>query len=168
MEVDVITFYRDETVTVTSTFIKVDELVIRLADLDYVWHTKVRPDWRVRGRTAGRGVLNTIMILAGFIGAIALVGLIASAYSESRLALSVGGLPIPRDTLILVAVVLMLLGLVAPIWEWMLHRVDDSYDKGDAIYEIWAQTRGRQVRLMRLADVTRFGKIYRAMERALE
>lgn len=168
MGVDVITFYRDETVVVTSTFIQIDERVFRLSELEYVWHREVKPDWRVRGRTAGRGVLNTVMILAGFVGAIALVGLIASAYSESQLALAVGDLPLPRNTLILLAVVLLLMGFIAPIWEWMLHRVDDSYDKGDAIYEIWAQTQGRKVMLLRLADITRFGKIYRAIERALE
>lgn len=160
-----ITFYRDDTVVVTSAYLDIDGERYRLAELDYVWHREVRPTWRVRGRTAGRGVLNIIMILAGFVGAIILISIISAAWTESHLADTVA---LPRNTLILLAVVLILMGFIAPIWEWMLHRVDESYDKGDAIYEVWAQTRGREVLLLRFDDVTRFGKIYRAIERALE
>lgn len=163
-----ITYYRDESVAVTSTFIQINGQLFRLVDLDYIWHREASPDWRVRGRTFGRGVLNTAMILAGFVGVIALVAIIAAAYGESKLAAAVGDLPIPRNTLLLLAVVLLLLGLVAPVWEWALHRVDDSYDKGNAIYEIWASIGGQELMLLRLSDATRFGKIYRSIERALE
>lgn len=161
------TYYRDETVAVTSTYVQVEDRRFRLSELRYVWHRQQRPDWRVRRRTARRGVLNTLMILAAVAGLIALVGLIASAYGETQLAAAVGELPIPRDTLLLFAVLLLVLGLVPLLWEWALNRVDDSYDRGDAIYEVWAETDAGQVLLLRLDDATRFGKIYRALQRAL-
>lgn len=163
-----IIYYRDETVAVTSTFIRFDGQTYPLVELDYVWHRQAPPDWRIRGRTLGRGVLNTGMIVAGMLGLVAIVGLIASAYGESRLAAALGELPIPRNTLLLLAALLLLLGFAVPVWEWALHRVDDSYDKGDAIYEIWARRRGEELLLLRIADATRFGKIYRALQRALE
>ena len=62
---------------------------------------------------------------------------------------------------------LLVLGLVPLLWEWALHRIDDSYDRGNAIYEVWAETQGTQVLLLRIDDAARFGKIYRALQRAL-
>lgn len=162
-----ITYYRDETVAVTSTYVQIEGHRIRLSELRYVWHRQERPDWRVRRRTAGRGVLNILMLLAALAGLVALVGLAASAYGETRLAAAVGRLPIPRDTLLLFAVLLLVVGLVPLVWEWALHRVDDSYDRGDAIYEIWAETDSAQLMLLRCDDATRFGKVYRALQRAL-
>lgn len=162
-----ITYYRDETVAVTSTYIQVEDRRFRLSELRYVWHRQERPDWQVRRRTAGRGILNLLMILSAFAGFVALVGLIASAYGESRVAAALGRLPFPRDTLLLVAVLLLVLGLVPLLWEWALHRVDDSYDRGNAIYEVWAETQGTQILLLRIDDAARFGKIYRALQRAL-
>jgi hypothetical protein len=163
-----IVFYRDSEIIVNSAAIQIGSRRYRFADIEYIWHEEASPTWRVRGRTLGRGVLNTVMILAGFAGAILLVGLIASAVTESRLASAVGELPLPRNTLILLAIVLLGLGLIAPIWEWMLHRVDDSYDKGNAIYEIWVRIDGSDLCLVRIADATRFRKIYRGIERAQE
>ena len=161
-----ITYYRDETVAVTSTYVQVEDRRFRLSELRYVWHRQERPDWRVRRRTAGRGILNLLMILSAFAGFIALVGC-PSAYGESRLAVALGRLPFPRDTLLLVAVLLLVLGLVPLLWESALHRVDDTYDRGNAIYEVWAETQGTQVLLLRIDDAARFGKIYRALQRAL-
>jgi hypothetical protein len=163
----VITYYRDETVAVTSTYVQIEDRRFRLSELRYVWHRRDRPDWRVRRRTAGRGLLNTLMVLAAVAGLVALVGLIASAYGESKLAAAVGRLPVPRDTLLLFAVLLLVAGLAPLMWEWALNRVDDSYVRGNAVYEIWAETNGAQVLLLRIDDAARFGKIYRALERAL-
>ncbi|MDI1462077.1 DUF6232 family protein [Catellatospora sp. KI3] len=163
-----ITYYRDDTVLVTSSYVHIGDRRLALADLHYVWHKRVRPDWRVRGRTAGRGVLNLLMILSVFAGFILLVAFAAAAYGESQVASAVGRLHVPRNTLLLLAVVLLLLGFAPALWEWMLHRIDDSYDRGDAIHEIWAQTAQGQILLLRLDNATRFGQIYRALERALD
>ncbi|WP_027346514.1 DUF6232 family protein [Hamadaea tsunoensis] len=157
-----ITYYRDPTVLVTSAYVQVEGRAWRLSELEYVWHREAPPTWRVRGRTASRGLLNTAMILVGILGFVLLIAFLAAGYTEAT---SVGG--VPRSTLLLLAVVLILIGVGVPVWEWALHRVDESYDKGDAIYEIWAQVDGRSVLVLRLADLTRFGQIYRALERAL-
>lgn len=158
-----ITHYRDETVVVTTSYLQINGRTIPLSDLEHVWHDEVEPDWRVRGRAAGRGVLNIAMLLCGAAGLVLLVGLGASAYLESE----TRGFKIPTNTLLLLAVVLLVIGVVPLLWEWALSRVDDSYDKGSACYEIWAICRGRRTLLLRIDDATRFGKIYRAMERAI-
>ncbi|GHJ49439.1 hypothetical protein Cs7R123_67810 [Catellatospora sp. TT07R-123] len=163
-----ITYYRDDTVLVTSSYVHIGDRRLRLDELRYVWHQQVRPDWRVRSRTARRGILNLLMILSVFAGFVLLVAFAAAAYGESQLSSAVGRLHVPRNTLLLLAAVLVALGAVPAVWEWMLHRVDDSYDRGDAIHEIWAQTAAGQIMLLRLDDATRFGKIYRALERALD
>jgi hypothetical protein len=36
------------------------------------------------------------------------------------------------------------------------------------VHEIWARCRGTEVMLVRTDDRTRFGRIYRALQRALE
>ncbi|NUR73157.1 MAG: hypothetical protein HOU81_20255 [Hamadaea sp.] len=159
-----ITFYRDPTVVVTSTYLQIEDRRWRLSELEYVWHQESPATWRVRSRTAGRGVLNTIMTLAGLIGLVILVAFVAAAYTEAN----IGGVHVPRNTLLLLALVLMAGGFGWAIWEWMLHRVDDSYDKGDAVYEIWAAASGTELLLLRLEDYTRYAKIYRAIERAVE
>jgi hypothetical protein len=156
------TLYRDEDVVVTSTHLRIGAQSWRLSELEYVWHKEARPDWRVRGRTAGRGVLNILLILSGFAGFIVLVSVISAGYLELKLG------PIPTKTLVIVAILLLLSGFVPVIYEWMLTRIDESYIKGDAIYEMWARIHGQELRLLRLPDERRFTSIYRALQRALE
>jgi len=50
----------------------------------------------------------------------------------------------------------------------LLERVDRSYDRGSRQLEIWGRTPGGDVLLLRTADAARFGRIYRALQRALE
>jgi hypothetical protein len=161
-------YYRDDNVVVTSNFIQVEGRRFRIDELEYVWHAEAGPTWRTMRRGAGRGMINTSMLLAGIAGAIVLIGLLASAYSESRLEMALGNLPIPRNTLLLVAAILLVVGFAPLIFEWALIRIDDSYDKGGSVYEIRALVQGQEIVLLRLADATLFGKIYRAMQRALE
>jgi hypothetical protein len=161
-------YYRDDNVVVTSTYIQVASRRFAIGELEYVWHAEAGPTWRTMRRGAGRGVINTAMLLAGVLGAVVLVGLIASAYGETKLEIALGHLPLPRNTLLLVAALLLVVGFVPLILEWALGRVDDSYDKGGSVYEIWALVRGQEIMLLRLADATLFGKIYRAMQRTLE
>lgn len=156
------THYRDDEVMVTSTHLRITDQTWRLSDLEFVWHRETQPDWRVRGRTARRGVLNVLMILSGFVGALILIGVAASAYVE------IEADDLPLNTMIIVAVLLLLAGFVPLLYEWALSRVDDSYDKGDAIYEMWARVGGQDVLLLRLPDITRFSKIYRAVQRAVD
>lgn len=155
------TLYRDDQVLVTTTLLRIDSRSWRLADLEYVWHKETRPDWRVVSRRASRGLLNVLLILSLFAGVIVLIAVGSAAYLELQLGF-------PRNTLIAVAILLLLAGLVPLAWEWALSKVDDTYDKGDAIYEMWARTHGAEIMLLRSNDLTRFSKIYRAVQRALE
>jgi hypothetical protein len=50
----------------------------------------------------------------------------------------------------------------------LLEHVDRSYDRGSRTREIWARTAAGDVLLLRTADNARFGRIYRALQRALE
>jgi hypothetical protein len=156
------THYRDDQIVVTSAYLRINDRTWQLSELDYVWHRQITPDWRVRGRTASRGLLNILMILAGLAGAVVLIAVLSSAYIELKIT------PIPKNTLLVVAILLLIMGFVPLIWEWALTRVDDSYDKGDAIYEMWATIHGAQILLLRLPDATRFSRIYRGLQRALE
>jgi hypothetical protein len=164
----VLTYYRDDDVVVTSTYLQLGGRRLRIADLEYVWHAEAGPTWRTMRRGAGRGVINTAMMLAGIAGAVVLVGVLASAYSETKLEIALGHLPVPRNTLLLVAAILLVVGFAPLLFEWALIRVDDTYDKGGSVQEIWALVDGQEIMLLRLADATLFGKIYRALQRALE
>lgn len=146
----------------TSAYLRINDRSWRLSELEYVWHREIRPDWRVRSRTAGRGILNILMILSILAGAVVLVAVLSSAYLELKISV------VPKNTLIVVAILLLLAGFFPLLWEWALSRVDDSYDKGDGIYEMWATIHGTQVLLLRLPDAARFSKIYRGLQRALE
>lgn len=156
------THYRDDEVVVTSTHLRIGAQTWRLSELEYVWHRETRPDWRVRGRTAGRGVLNILLILSGFAGLIVLVSIFSAGYIELKLG------PIPTNTLIILAILLLLSGFIPIVYEWALNRIDNSYIKGDAIYEMWARVHGAELMLLRLADERRFSAIYRALQRAME
>jgi hypothetical protein len=156
------THYRDDQVIVTSTHLRIHEQTWRLSELEYVWHRETAPDWRVRGRTAGRGALNILLILSGFAGLIVLVSVLSAGYLELKLG------PIPTKTLIVLAILLLAAGFIPIIYEWMLTRIDTSYDKGDSIYEMWARVHGEELMLLRLPDERRFSSIYRALQRALE
>jgi Family of unknown function (DUF6232) len=156
------TLYRDDEVVVTSTHLRIGAQSWRLSELEYVWHRETRPDWRVRGRTAGRGALNLLLILSSLAGLVLLVSIISAGYLELKLG------PIPTKTLIVLAVVLLLSGFIPVVYEWALNRIDNSYIKGDAIYEMWARIHGTEQMLLRLPDERRFSSIYRALQRALE
>lgn len=145
-------FYRDPAVRVTSAAIEVDGRAYPLAELARVWHRRGQRSWRA---VAGRGALGLAMLLpigAGLIGVV--------------VALSVGASPITTVALVLGAA---LIGLLAgPLADVLLEHMDRSYARGDREIEIWAMRRGSPVLLLRTGDQLRFGKIYRALQRALE
>jgi hypothetical protein len=63
----------------------------------------------------------------------------------------------------------ILVGLaVVPVADLLLDRVDRSYDRGSRDLEIWARTGAGDVLLLRTRDAARFGRMYRALQRALE
>jgi hypothetical protein len=72
-----------------------------------------------------------------------------------------------------IAVALLVGVLAGPLLDYVLEYVDRSYARGAHEYEIWAEPRGEggrggPVRLWHTRDALRFGKVYRAIQRAVE
>ncbi|MEU7821176.1 DUF6232 family protein [Catellatospora sp. NPDC049133] len=154
-----IVYYRDPAVEVTSTAIHIHDRVFRLEDLEYVWHREITADPRSMRRLAGRGALNAGVVVGAVLALLGLIYLIAATVGDPGAA---GRVLVP------LAIVVLLVGLAGPMLEWILHRLDHSYDQGISMHEIWAVWRGRELLLLRVADESRFGRIYRSIQRALE
>jgi hypothetical protein len=147
-----IIYYRDPTVQVTSTAITVDDRVYPFDEVSRVWHTRRQRSWR---ELAGRGAWGLVYLLP-FLGAI--LGLAAAVLLD----LSFG-------TRVIVIVASILVGLSAgPLLDLTLDRLDTSFDRGLHLHEIWVEHRGRPVRILQTWDRARFGRIYRAVQRAAE
>jgi uncharacterized protein DUF6232 len=146
------TYYRDAEVLITSSGVRMNGRDFRLPDLLQVWYRKGARSW---GVIAWRGALGLTMLLPVVAGALAVaLALVIDASLFNLLALVVGGI---------------LLGLaVVPVADLLLERVDRSYDRGSRNLEIWGRVPGGEVLLLRTGDAQRFGRIYRALTRALE
>jgi hypothetical protein len=153
----VFTYYRDRTVEVTSHAINIHGRVFDLGDLEYVWHREIGPNPEVRGRVARRGALNIGLIVAGILTVLGLIYVATTMFTGAV-----------ATVLVPLGIVVVLIALAGPFLEWTLHRLDHSYDAGTSAHEIWAIWRGKEIMLVRVSDETRFGQIYRGIERALE
>ncbi|WDZ87307.1 DUF6232 family protein [Micromonospora cathayae] len=145
-------FYDDRSVQVTSTAVRVDGRSFPLAEISQVWHQKGSRSWRV---LAGRGALGAA--LAGPLVA-ALLGIAVAIWLH-------------RSWTVTIAIVgaSVLVGLaVGPVADVLFEFLDRSYARGSRQREIWIRWQGRPVRLVRTGDALRFGKIYRALQRAME
>jgi hypothetical protein len=146
------TYYRDRDVVVTSSGVRMNGRELRLDELREVWHARGRRSW---GTIAGRGALALAILVPIVVGALGVA--VAFAIDASR------------TTTVLLAGGGVLVGLLtAPVADVLLDHVDRSYDRGSRTREIWARTRHGDVLLFRTADGARFGRIYRALQRALE
>ena len=147
-----ITYYRDPEVLVTSAGVRMGGRDYRLADFARIWHARGRRSW---GRVAGRGALALAIVTPVVVGVLGiLVALLISASTSTTLALVGGGI---------------LIGLVAaPLADVLLEQVDRSYDRGSRRLEIWGRIGGADVLLLRTDNAQRFGRIYRALQRALD
>jgi hypothetical protein len=146
------TYYRDGDVLIRSSGVRMSGREMRLDDLRQVWHTRGRRSW---GKIAGRGVLALAILVPIAIGALGIaVAFLIDASTSTTVALAGGG---------------VLVGLVAaPLADVLLEHVDRSYDRGSRTREIWGRTPAGDVLLLRTADAARFGRVYRALQRALE
>jgi len=148
----VTTYYRDPDVWVTSAGVHANGRDLRLSELRQVWHTRGRRSW---GTIAGRGAVGFAILTPLVIGLLAVaVALVIDASTSTTIALIGGG-------------VLVGFGVV-PLADVLLERVDRSYDRGSRVREIWARTPAGDLLLLSTADAARFGRIYRALQRALE
>jgi hypothetical protein len=146
------TYYRDADVWITSAGIRMNGRELRLDDLIRVWHKRGRRSWAT---IAGRGAIGFAMLVPILLGALGIgIALLVDASVSTTIALIGGGI---------------LVGLAAaPLADVLLERVDRSYDRGSRTLEIWGRLRGGDVLLLRTRDAARFGRIYRALQRALE
>jgi NhaP-type Na+/H+ or K+/H+ antiporter len=148
----VTTYYRDGDVWITSAGVRMAGRDFRPAELRQVWHRRGPRSWAA---IAGRGALGLAILVPILLGVLGVaVALLIDASVTVTLVLIGGGL---------------LVGLAAaPLADVLLERVDRSYDRGSRQLEIWARTPAGEVLLLRTADAARFGRIYRALQRALE
>lgn len=148
------TYYRDDTVRVTSTAIEVRGREYPLRELGTVWH---RPSRHAGGRQVLLArVAFTVGPLSPLVAAAGLVAL--GVRLDTALA--------NRVALFLAAGLLALLTM--PLVDFALGVLDRTYDRGTWAHEIWARWRGREVLVLRTGDRLRFGRVYRAMQRALD
>lgn len=147
-----IIYYRDRSVQVTSRAIHVDDQVYPFDQLSRVWYRRDRRSWR---ELVGRGCWGFAYLMP-FIGA-------AAGFTVAfTLDVSLGA----RVT---IAVAAVLIGLTAgPLIDPILGKLDDSFDRGLYLHEIWVELRGQPVRVLATRDASRFGRIYRAVERAAD
>lgn len=146
-------YYRDETVTVCSTTLKVTEDEYELRQLGYVWH---------HSRRSGGGHLRTKLLL----GAI-LVLLAVAAAAILFVEIDFGR----YQWHALSGTIVVGIGLIAAAGfgvDPLLDLLDQGHDHSGGTHEIWARVNGRDVLLFSTTDSLRFGKIYRALRRAVE
>jgi hypothetical protein len=146
------TYYRDGDVWITSAGVRMNGRDYALPQLRQVWHARGRRSWST---VAGRGALALAILLPIVVGALGvMVAFLLDASRAVTLGLIGGGI---------------LVGLAAaPLADVLLERIERSYDRGSRRLEIWGRTPGGDVLLLRTADAARFGRVYRALQRALE
>jgi hypothetical protein len=146
------TYYRDPEMWVTSAGVRAGGRDLPLADLRQVWHRRGPRSWTT---VAGRGAMGLAMVTPILLGALGIGAAIAIHGSATLTVVMIGGG--------------VLVGLAAvPLADVLLDRVDRSYDRGSRDLEIWGRTPRGEVLLLRTRDAARFGRVYRALQRALE
>lgn len=145
-------YYRDPSVQVTSYGIEIDGVLTPFDELTRVWHRRHSVSARA---VATRGVLG-LTLLAPILVSIAAIAI------TLRLDLSLA-----TRVVIVVAAVLIGLG-TALLLDPILDRMDASFDRGVHQHEIWAERGGVEICLLRTRDAARFGRIYRALQRAID
>jgi hypothetical protein len=145
-------FYDDGAVRVTSESLRIGPHAYPLAEFGQVWHERGRRSW---GVLANRSAL--LMVIIGPLVA-AVLGIVVALRLHTS----------PTVTIAIVGASILLGLAVGPVADLLLEHVDSTYTRGSHPLEIWAQWRGAPVRLLYTRDAMRFGKIYRALQRAME
>jgi len=148
----VTTFYQDPEVWITSSGVRMNGRDLPLNALVRVWHRRGARSW---GVIAGRGALALTLVAPMVVGGLGItIAVLLHASATLTVALAGGGI---------------LAGLATvPVADLVLDHVDRSYDRGSRPLEIWARTARGDVLLLRTRDRARFGRVYRALQRALE
>ena len=150
-----ITYYRDDSVEITSRAIQVDRRLYPLGELATVYYRdggRETAGWRILGSRVALALAPPVLVIAAL--AVALLTILMDAGFVTKL--------------LLFMVAGMLALAVLPLLDLTLGGIERTYDRGTRVHEIWARWRGTEVMLVRTADRSRFGRIYRALQRALE
>jgi hypothetical protein len=146
-----IVYYQDASVQVTSKAIEIDGHVYPLDQVRRVWYERNQRSWR---EVAGRGLWGVAYVLP-------LLGALVAFVAAFVLDLSFG-------TRVTIAVAAVLVGAlsIGPLFDPVLSKLDESFDRGLYRHELWVEHNGLAVRLLETRDAARFGRIYRALQRA--
>jgi hypothetical protein len=150
-----ITYYRDDSIEVTSRAVQVDRRAYPLNELGMVYY-----------RDGGRGPAGWRILGSRIAMALAPLALVAASIALALLTVRLDASAATKLILFMVAGMLALATL--PLLDLMLGGIERTYDRGTRVFEIWARWHGTEVMLVRTGDRTRFGRIYRALQRALE
>lgn len=146
------TFYDDRLVQVTSEAIRVHGRAYPLSAL-----TRVR--W-LRGSHRWTSWAMRLWLATG--AAVPLLVAVAGAWTGVRADL-------PPPATVALAGFALLVGLAtAPLADLLLDRLERSYAEGTRDLQLWADFHGRPVLLLHTRDALRFGRVARALQRALE
>lgn len=153
------TYYRDPQVWVTSAEVRMDGVGYPLARLEYVWHRRGRPD---RGALSRRGL--RVLLL----GVTLLLGMLCLVKTPVVLAVAARIPGVGMRIALAAAASLASFALFWPLAELVLAGLDHVNVHGVVTHEIWARCGGEEILLLRTSDSLRFGRVYRALQRALE
>jgi len=150
------TYYHDDAVHITSGGVQVGGAWYPLSTLTYVWHRRTgrlrHGAYMVASRTAALGAVVALLVGGGFAARnIKLSG-------DQKTLLIAGGL----------IAVLLIGGIAAVGVEGMLELVDRTHEHGRGLHEIWVRCGDEETMIYSTTDSTRFGQIYRALQRAIE
>lgn len=147
-----ITYYDDKSVRITSTEIRVDQHRHPLTQVHRIWQRRGARSWSA---LAGRGMVG-VAFLAPV--ATAIIGLVTALTIDAS----------PTVTIALIGGSILVGLVIIPIADLLLGLLDDSYDRGAHLLELWAEVRGAPVLLVSDRDALRVGRIHRALRRAVE
>ena len=150
------TYYSDHEVHISSEGVRVDDAWYPLETLTYIWH-----------RRTGRLVQGVYMLMTRG-GTVALIiGLIVAGGIAAR-RIDFNG---PDSTMYIAGGILGIIvigGIVAFSVEGLLDLLDRAHDHGRGVHEIWVRTRAGELMIYATTDSSKFGQIYRALQRAVE
>ena len=150
------TYYRDDAVHVSSGGVRVGEDWYPLPSLRYVWHRrtgKVRHGvYMIASRTAAVALVIGILVVGG------IAARNVNLSGDQKTMLIAGG----------ILGVVIIGGLAAFGVEGLLELVDRTHEHGKGMHEIWVRIGQQEKMIFATTDAILFGKIYRALQRAIE
>jgi hypothetical protein len=150
------TYYRDDAVHISSGGVQVGGAWYPLDTLSYVWHQRTgrlrHGAYMIASRTAALGVVVALIVGLGF------AARSVNLSGDQKTMLIAGG----------ILGVVVIGGLAAFGVEGLLELVDRTHEHGRGMHEIWVRCGDRETMLYCTTDSTKFGQIYRALQRAIE